>query len=139
MTSRLISALALAAVAVAAGPAQAIEPVPSFRYLVTGNGFGFQVFDVGANAIKQYLERPYRYLRANPTNPDAEGIVRRNLAFDTYFGAKVGSQAQWFAGRAPSQVGYVAETTVIRSVITMGSVTTETFYVAPFGYPGNAM
>ncbi|MDQ3368804.1 MAG: hypothetical protein M3680_25555 [Myxococcota bacterium] len=139
MTSRLISALALAAVAVAARPAQAIEPVPSFRYLVTGNGFGFQVFDVGANAVKQYLERPYRYLRANPTNPDAEGIVRRNLAFDTYFGAKVGSQAQWFAGRAPSEVGYVAESNVIRSVITMGSVTTETFYVSPFGYPGNAM
>lgn len=137
--SRVISALALAAVAFAARPAQAIEPVPSFRYLVTGNGFGFQVFDVGANAVKQYLERPYRYLRANPSNPVGEGLVRRNLAFDTYFGAKVGAQAMWFGGRAPTEVGYVAETNMIRSVVTMGSVTTETFYVAPFGYPGNAM
>ncbi len=135
----LIPVLALAAVAAAARPAQAVDPVPSFRYLVTGNGFGFQVFDVGANAVKQYLERPYRYLRANPSNPDGEGIVRRNLVFDTYFGAKVGAQAIWFGGRAPSQVGYVEETNVIRSVVTMGSVTTETFYFSPFGYSGNAM
>src|SRR5207245_8716672 len=84
---------AFAAVGLVARPAHAVDPVASFHYLVTGNGFGFQVFDVNANAIKQYLERPYRYLRANPSNPDGEGIVRRNLAFDTYFGVKVGAQA----------------------------------------------
>ncbi|HLL24886.1 MAG TPA: hypothetical protein VK427_22285, partial [Kofleriaceae bacterium] len=123
----------------AARPAHAVDPVPSFRFLVTGNGFGFQVFDVGANAVKQYLERPYRYLRANAANPDGEGIVRRNLAFDTYFGAKVGSQAMWFGGRQPSEVGYVAETNVIRSVVTLGSVTAESFYFSPYGYSGNAM
>ena len=139
MTSRLIPILALAAVSAAARPAYAVDPVPSFRYLVTGNGFGFQVFDVGANAVKQYLERPYRYIRANAANPDGEGIVRRNLAFDTYFGAKVGGQAMWFGGRAPSEVGYVEETNVIRSVVTMGSVTTESYYFSPYGYSGNAM
>src|SRR5262245_19727219 len=88
----------LAAITLAAQPAFAdpapptpIDPVKSFPYLVTGNGHGFQVFDVGANAVKQYLERPYRYLRPNPSNPDGEGIVRRNLAYDTYFGVKVGA------------------------------------------------
>jgi hypothetical protein len=137
---RLIpSLLALAAVSAVARPAHAVDPVPSFRFLVTGNGFGFQVFDVGANAVKQYLERPYRYIRANASNPDGEGIVRRNLAFDTYFGAKVGTQATWFGGRAPSEVGYVDQTNVIRSVVTMGSVTTETYYFSPFGYSGNAL
>lgn len=139
VSSRLIPALALVAVAATARPAEAVDPVPSFRYLVTGNGFGFQVFDVSANAVKQFLEKPYRYLRANPTNPDGEGIVRRNLVFDTYFGAKVGGQAMWFGGRAPSEVGYVEETNVIRSVVTMGSVTTESYYFAPFGYQGNAL
>lgn len=119
-------------------PAQAIEPVASFRYLVTGNGFGFQVYDASANAIKHYLERPYRYLRANPQNPDGEGIVRRNLAFDTYFGIK-GTSAGWLGGRAPSEIGYVAETNMIRSAVDLGGVTTETFYVAPYGYAGNAM
>jgi len=138
-SSRLIPALALAAVAAAARPAHAVDPVPSFRYLVTGNGFGFQVFDVSANAVKQFLERPYRYIRANASNPDGEGIVRRNLVFDTYFGAKVGGQASWFGGRAPSEVGYLEETNVIRSVVTMGSVTTESYYFSPYGYSGNAM
>src|SRR5687767_13613867 len=136
VSSRLIPALALAVLAVSARPAQAIDPIPSFRYLVTGNGFGFQVFDVSANAVKQYLERPYRYIRANASNPDGEGIVRRNLVFDTYFGAKVGGSAMWFGGRTPSEVGYVDQTNVIRSVVTMGNVTTESFYFSPYGYGG---
>ena len=80
MRSFVLAALALAA---ASSTAHAIDPVPSFRYLVTGNGFGFQVFDVGANTIKHYLERPYRFMRANPSNPHRQGLVRRNLVFDT--------------------------------------------------------
>lgn len=136
---RLLPALAIASATLGVRPAHAIDPVPSFRYLVTGNGFGFQVFDVTANAIKHYLERPYRYLKANPQNPDGEGIVRRNLVFDTYFGVKVGAQAGWMGGRAPSEVGYVDQSNMIRSAVAFGGVTTETFYVAPFGYEGNAM
>ncbi|HEU0037434.1 MAG TPA: glycoside hydrolase family 15 protein [Kofleriaceae bacterium] len=138
ISNALVPALALA-MAVAPRPAHAIEPVASFRYLVTGNGFGFQVFDVSANAVKHYLERPYRYLRANPSNPDGEGIVRRNLVFDTYFGVKAGGQAAWLGGRAPSETGYVNETNMIRSAVTVGGVSTESFFVAPFGYEGNAM
>lgn len=122
-----------------ARPADALEPIASFKYLVTGNGFGFQVYDVDANAITQYLERPYRFLRANPSNPDGDGLVRRNLAFDTYFGVKVGSQAAWLGSRDPGEVGYVDQTNIIRSLVTIAGVKTETFYYAPFGYDGNAM
>ena len=121
------------------GQARAIDPVESFRYLVTGNGHGFQVFSVESNAVKEYLERPYRYLRANPANPDGEGIVRRNLAFDTYFGVRAGGQSAWLATRDPSEVGYVDETNVIRSVVTVGAIRTESFYFAPYGYDGNAL
>ncbi len=123
----------------AARPAEAIEPVESFTYLVTGNGFGFQVFDANANAIKQYLERPYRYLRANASNPDGDGVVRRNLAFDTYFGVKAGATAAWIGGRTPDEVGYVDQSNVIRSAVTVGGVLTESYYFAPYGYDGNAM
>jgi uncharacterized protein (TIGR03382 family) len=130
---------ALVAVASLARPAAAVDPVPSFQYLVTGNGFGFQVFDVNANAIKQYLERPYRYLHANPSNPDAEGIVRRNLVYDTYFGIKAGGSAAWLGGTTASSVGYVDQSNVIRSVVSVGGVTTESHFVSPFGYAGNAM
>ncbi|MEJ7597527.1 MAG: glycoside hydrolase family 15 protein [Kofleriaceae bacterium] len=136
MRSFVLAALALAA---ASSTAHAIDPVPSFRYLVTGNGFGFQVFDVGANTIKHYLERPYRFMRASPSNPDGEGIVRRNLVFDTYFGVKAGSTAAWLGGKTASEVGYVAETNMIRSAVSVGGVTTESFFVSPYGYSGNAL
>lgn len=119
--------------------AGAIDPVKSFPYLVTGNGYGFQVFDTNANAIKQYLERPYRYLRANASNPNGEGVIRRNLAFDTYFGVKAGGTAAWLSSKAPSEVGYVDQSNVIRSAVTVGSVQTETFFTAPFGYQGNGL
>lgn len=122
-----------------AKPAHAVDPVPSFRYLVTGNGFGFQVFDVSANAVKQFLERPYRYLKANPSNPDGEGIVRRNLAFDTYFGVKTGSASAWLGGRAPGEVAYVDQSNMIRSSLAIGGVTTDSYFVAPFGFDGNAL
>jgi hypothetical protein len=137
MARRIAPALAL--VALLARPALAVDPVPSFKFLVTGNGHGFQVFDVSANAVKQYLERPYRYLHANPSNPDGEGIVRRNLVFDTYFGVKVGSQAGWLGGKTPSTVEYVNDSNMIRSELSFGGVDTETFFVAPFGYEGNGM
>jgi hypothetical protein len=130
---------ALIAVAALSRPALAVDPVPSFNFLVTGNGYGFQVFDVNANAVKQYLERPYRYIKQNPANPDGEGIVRRNLVFDTYFGVQAGSSSAWLGGKTPSEVGYVDESNVIRSAVAVGGVTTETFFVSPFGYPGNAM
>jgi len=131
--------LCLIVLASVARPAAAGAPVASFHYLVTGNGFGFQVFDVGANAIKQYLERPYRYLKPNPSNPDGEGIVRRNLAFDTYFGVKVDATAQWLGGATPSETGYVDQSNVIRSRVDVNGVETETYFVSPFGYQGNAM
>src|SRR6185312_1703552 len=120
--------LTAAAIALAvSSPALAGDPVPSFKFLVTGNGQGFQVFDVNANAIKQYLERPYRYLKANPSNPDGEGIVRRNLVFDTYFGVKAGGTSAWLGGRAPTDVGYVNESNMIRSEQAVGAVDTESF------------
>ena len=136
MLRRLVPALAL--VGALAQPAAAVDPVASFRYLVTGNGFGFQVYDQDANAVKQFLERPYRYLKSNPSNPDGEGIVRRNLAFDTYFGIKAGGSATWLSSTTPSEVGYVEETNMIRTSVAYGGVTAETFMVSPFGYAGNA-
>ncbi|HET9992472.1 MAG TPA: glycoside hydrolase family 15 protein [Kofleriaceae bacterium] len=130
---------ALVVIGAVARPAHAVDPVASFRYLVTGNGFGFQVYDQSANAIKQYLERPYRYLRANPSNPDGEGIVRRNLAFDTYFGVKAGSTAQWLGSVTPTSVEYENQTNIIHTASTVGAVTADSYLVAPFGYEGNAL
>src|SRR6185503_5677386 len=91
---RTLTAAVLLLASGAAARAQP-EPVPSFQYLPTGNGFGMQVFDSSQNAVVQFLERPYRYVKPNSSNPDAEGQVRRNLAFDTYFGLRSGSTSLW--------------------------------------------
>ncbi len=132
-----ISLLALGPLAVS--PAAAVDPVSSFTYLVTGNGFGFQVFEVSDNAVKRFLERPYRYMRPNPENPDGEGIVRRNLVYDAYFGVRGSSGATWLGEVAPEEVGYVEETNVIRSAKHVGSLLTESFFFSPYGYAGNGM
>src|SRR3569623_1056467 len=135
MLRRMIPALVV--VGAVARPAHAVDPVASFRSLVTGNGFSFQVYDQSANAIKQYLKRPYRYLRANPANPDGEGIVFRNFAFDTYFWIKAGSTAQWLGSVTPTTIEYEKETNIIHTASTVGAVTAATYQVTPFRYQSN--
>jgi GH15 family glucan-1,4-alpha-glucosidase len=131
-------AAALLALAVAAPTARAIEPIASHRKLPTGNGHGLMVFDAESNALVEFLERPYRYMRPS-ANPDAEGVVRRNLLFDTYFGVRVGGDATWLGKATPTEVGYLDETNIIRSVVTVGSLKTESYYFAPFGLDANAV
>ncbi len=130
---------ALALALAAGGPAHAGEPVASTRMLPTANGHGMQVFDAAENAVVQFLERPTLTLRENPDNPDGDGVRRRDLAYDTYFGLRAGATSVWLGKRAPDEVGYVDESNVIRSAVTVGALETESFYWAPFGYEGNAL
>src|SRR5437867_464882 len=97
VVDRLRSAAALLAlimVLVTPASARADGTQRTWNYLTTGNGHGFQVYDLNKNRITTFLEHPYRYVapRADPT---AEGIGRRNLAFDFYFGIRGGSVAGW--------------------------------------------
>ncbi|HTM23237.1 MAG TPA: hypothetical protein VL172_22100, partial [Kofleriaceae bacterium] len=133
----LIAAAAL--LALPAGDARAVDPVASFDWLVTGNGFGFQVFSTQDNTVRHFLERPYRYIKPNPSNPDGDGIVRRNLVFDAYFGVRAPGGNVWLGKQTLEQAGYVEESNVIYSVVTVGSVKTTSYFFAPFGYDGNAM
>lgn len=136
----LVQTIVVSAALVSLAPeARAVDPVESFDFLVTGNGLGFQVFDSDSNAVVQFLERPYRFMRPNPSNPDGEGIVRRNLAFDAYFGVRVGSTAAWLGKRNAESAGYVDQTNVIRSVVTVDGVRTESYFLSPYGYAGNGM
>ncbi len=129
--------VALVTVAALARPGAAqSEP---FGHLVTGNGHGFSLFEHSANAVTQFLERPYRFVKADPGNPLGDGIVRRDLAYDTYFGIKVGSSASWFGGKTPTDVGYVDESNMVRSTYSFAGVRTESYFVAPFGHERNAL
>ncbi|MCU1282831.1 MAG: glycoside hydrolase 15-related protein, partial [bacterium] len=118
----------------------AVAQQRTWNFLTTGNGYGFQVFDTNANKITQFLEHPYRYLRPSATDPHAEGVVRRNLAFDFYFGVRAGATHGWL--NAPTTAGdpdYVDQSHIIHAPATLGSVNAESYFFAPFDYPGNAM
>ncbi|MDB4967959.1 MAG: hypothetical protein JWN44_3648 [Myxococcales bacterium] len=112
----------------------------TWNFLTTGNGHGFQVFDTNAKKITQFLEHPYRYLRPNASDPHAEGPVRRNLAYDFYFGVRGGGTSGWL--NTPSSTGdadYLDQSHIIRAPVTLGAINAESYFFAPFDYPGNAM
>ncbi|HEY7956528.1 MAG TPA: glycoside hydrolase family 15 protein [Polyangia bacterium] len=134
------AALALLALfAISFGGAHALAaPQRSFNFLTTGNGYGFAVFDIGQNKLVRFLERPYRYLSPG-ADPHGTGIEARNLAYDVYFGARVGSSGAWMKDLPPSAVGYVDQTGTIQSVSTLAGVRIESDYFSPFGYDGNLM
>jgi hypothetical protein len=114
------------------------EVTPSYHMLTTGNGFGFSVFDADAKKLTTFLERPYRSLRAG-ADPKGEGVYRRDLAHEAYFGARADGVGAWLPTLPQSEVGYVEQTGVIRSVSHLGSVRIESYYFAPYGLDANAL
>ncbi|HEY2749300.1 MAG TPA: hypothetical protein VGL86_32000 [Polyangia bacterium] len=123
-----------------ASTAPALAQQNSWNYLTTGNGYGFQVFDTNAQKITQFLEHPYRYLGPSPSDPHAEGVVRRNLVYDFYFGVRGGGTAGWL--NTPTSKGapsYIDESHIISVPATLGSQTATSYFFAPFDLPQNAM
>lgn len=119
--------------------AASAAPQRTFYRLTTGNGHGFQIYDVNSRKIVAFLEHPYRYLRPRP-DPRSDGVGRRNLAFDLYFGVRVGGTSGWLHEATPAgDPGYVEETNIIRAPMSLGGVTAESYFFAPFGYEGNAL
>ncbi len=131
-------ALAIAA-AVAISPrlAQA-KPARTWNYLTTGNGHGFQVYDSSRNKLTHFLEHPYRYLRPNPGDPRADGVGRRQLAYDFYFGLRGPGGSGWLNEGAATEPGYVEETNIIRAPLSLAGASAEVYHFAPFGFEGNA-
>ena len=71
-------------------PVAAEKPQRTWPYLTTGNGHGFQFYDTARNKITHFLEHPYRYLAPRPGDPKSDGLGRRQLAYDFYFGIRGG-------------------------------------------------
>ena len=105
--------------------ASADKPVRTWNYLTAGNGHGFQFSDTNKNKITHFLEAPYRYLRPR-ADPRSDGIGRRNLAYDFYFGLKGGGGGGWLNTGTAGEAGYVEETNVIKVPISLGGVRPET-------------
>lgn len=134
---RLVGGAALAAVLGVAPAAHAESR--TLNYLTTGNGLGFQIFDATRNKITYFLEHPYVFLK-----PDGDlksnGVVRRNLAYDVYFGVKAAAGASgWLNGSGAQTPAYVEESNIVVAPANVAGVTAESYFFAPFDYPANAM
>jgi len=124
-----------------ASSAPSLAQQNTWNFLTTGNGYGFQVFDTNANKITQFLEHPYRYLRPSATDPHAEGVVRRNLAYDFYFGVRGGGASGWLdeSPTTPGNPEYLDQSHIIHAPAMLGSIAADSYFFAPFDFPGNAM
>jgi GH15 family glucan-1,4-alpha-glucosidase len=141
-------ALALAgASGILAAPreAQAAPAKRTWNFLTTGNGHGFQVFDHNRHRIVQFLEHPYRYIgpqpnRQPPAERQGDGVGRRNLAYDVFFGVKGAGGAGWLSDDTSGELPeYVEQTNIIRAPGTVAGTKAESFYFAPFGLERNVM
>ena len=134
---RLAAALAISLpLALATGDAAA-GPQRTWNFLTSGNGFGFQVYDTNQNKIVTFLDHPYRYVGPSPT-PMAEGLPRRNLVFDLYFGVRGSGAAGWL--NAPTSAGnaeLVDQTNIIHAPVTLGSINADSYFFSPFDFQGN--
>lgn len=131
---RLATALALtAALTLSATAHAAVER--SFGRLVTGNGHAAVSFNRDTARIDTFLEHAYRFHapRDAPENLCFSADESRDLAYDTYFGVRVGSAGTWLADLPVDEAAYEPGTNIIRVVQHLGSLRAETRYAMPFG------
>lgn len=128
-----------ACAAIGLGVSDAGAESRTLSYVTTGNGFGFQVYHADQRKIVQFLEHPYRFLKPRPGQPNADGIVRRNLVWDLYFGVRGASGGGWLPQGTGPDPEYLDQSHIIHAPISLGGVSSDSYFFAPFDYPGNAM
>ncbi|MGZ3428161.1 MAG: glycoside hydrolase family 15 protein, partial [Polyangia bacterium] len=101
---------------------------------------GFQVFDAQTNKIIRFLEHPYRYLHPS-ASPMSYGQERRSLVYDFYFGVRGGANHAWLdeAPTVPGDPEFLDQSHIIHAPATVGGVSADSYFFAPFDYSGNAM
>jgi len=115
----------------------------TWHFVTTGNGHGFQTYDEGKHRITTFFERPYRFIAPAVTPalpPEREGVLRRNLAFDVFFGVKGGGGGGWLSDDAGAESAeYVDQSNIIRVPANVGGTKADSFYFSPFGLEHNVM
>ena len=68
----------------------------------------------------------------------SDGNPRRNLVYDLYFGIRAGGTTGWL--NAPTSAGspeYIDQTNIIHAPTTLAGTSADSYYFAPFDFPGN--
>lgn len=115
-----------AAPAIAADSFQRVAQAPRFPATsqVTGNGFGFGVFDPATGGLSKFYVHPYRFEKQDPKHRDGEGISTANVL----------SKLAW----APAAAGapeYLDQSQVLTAATPAGKAS----FMMPFGLNRAAM
>ncbi|MBI5544884.1 MAG: hypothetical protein HY901_13420, partial [Deltaproteobacteria bacterium] len=102
----------------------ATEPHRSFHQVVSSNGYTAAIYDESKARLKGFREHSYQAVDAN--------IPVRELAFDAYFGLRLGGTRSWLSEAGTPAVSYVNGTGIIQAVQTVGSVEATTYLFSPF-------
>jgi len=133
-SSAIVVALVLAGFAPRAS-AQ-VDPHRSFSRLVTGNGHLVASYDRASRKIDTLLEHPYRFHAPRPGAADLcfSADESRDLAFDSYFGVRVGSTGSWLTSAPLDDAGYEVGTNIIHTLAHVGpsrALAVRTYTFAP--------
>ncbi|MBK8170666.1 MAG: hypothetical protein IPK60_10050 [Sandaracinaceae bacterium] len=98
--------------------AQDVVPHRSFNRLVTSNGHAAVSYNRATHRVDTFLEHPYRFAapRENAENLCFAADESRDLAFDNYFGIRVGAAESrvgtWLGDVPVDRAGYVPGTNI---------------------------
>ena len=102
---------------------------PSFGFMVSANGYGAVLVDLGARKIAHFYEHPYKMWGL-----DGQGRAAntRDLLFDSFLGIRVDGTGTWLNTQDMSYAGYYAQSGIMHWVQDVGELRVETFAYAPW-------
>lgn len=102
----------------------AAAPHSSFHQLVTSNGHTAVIYDASQSKLTGFREHLYRDV--------GPGSPVRELAWDAYFGLRLGGTGSWLTGAGAPQARYLPGTGIIEAVQQQGAIEATTYLFAPF-------
>ncbi|NOY94514.1 MAG: hypothetical protein GXP55_25335 [Deltaproteobacteria bacterium] len=136
LVSARVLAFAVLALCASSGSAQVV-PHRSFSRLVTGNGHMMASYDRESRRVDTFLEHAYRFASPRPSADLCFGADEtRDLAFDSYFGVRVGGAGSWLTDAPLDDAGYEVGTNIIHTLAHVGpsrGLAVRTYTFAPTG------
>jgi len=105
----------------------------TYYYMTSANGYSAIVYDEVSRRISGFYPHIYK-------NYDKNTEVR-NIAYDTYFGIRVGSMGFWLPERdeAVTELGYLSKSGIIHSQRVIQNLMIDEYYFSPMSLNSSGM
>ena len=102
-----------------------VLPHRSFHRLVSSNGFAAVMYDVKRARLSGFREHIFKNIDFH--------VATRELAYDAYFGLRIGCSSGWLSESAEhTEARYLPGTGVIEAVQSFAGIQATTYLFAPF-------